>query len=139
MAMNSDGSPVPYQTLVELADDILETCEDDIKCLCRMIDRLDPALRNELLVSDLLNAYQVFYYFFRVLPDDLVSERLELEPASSLIRGVKIDEIELLNLIFSVKDYEPVIIVSDGDRTLVTFTGKKAYSDGLKYIENPPY
>ena len=47
-------------------------------------DALDPALRNELLVSDLLNAYQAFYYFFRILPDDLVCERLELEPASSL-------------------------------------------------------
>jgi hypothetical protein len=137
--MNPDGSPIPYQTLVALAEDMLEKCEDDAKCLCKSLDALDPSLRNELLVSDLLNAYQVFYYFFRMFPDELVSERLELEPASSLISGVKIDEIELMDLIFSVKDHEPVIIVSDGDRSIVTFKGKTAYADGLKYIENPPY
>jgi hypothetical protein len=137
--MNPDGSPVSYQSLVEIADDMLETCEDDVRCLCRMIDELDPAVRNDLLVSDLLNANQVFYYFFRKLPDDLLSERLELEPASSLIKGVKIDEIELLELIFSVKEHEPIIIVSDGDHAIVTFTGKTAYTEGMKYIENPPY
>ncbi len=137
--MNPDGSPVPYQTLVALADQLFEKCEEDIKCLSHRIDTLDPALRNELLSSDLLNAFQVFYYFFRMLPDELVGERLELEPASSLARGVKIDEVELLDLIFSVKDHEPVIIVSDGEHPLVTFKGQTAYADGLKYIENPPY
>ena len=90
-------------------------------------------------MSDLLNAYQVFYYFFRILTDDLVCERLELEPASSLIRGVKIDEVELLDLVFSVKNHEPVITVSDGEHPLVTFKGKTAYAEGMKYIENPPY
>jgi hypothetical protein len=139
MAMNPDDAPVSYRTLVATTDQLLEKCEDDIKCLCRMIDTLDPALRNDLLVSDLLNANQVFYYFFRKLPDDLLSERLELEPASSLIKGVKIDEIELLDMIFSVHDHEPVITVSDGEKNLIMFKGKTAYTDGLKYIENPPY
>jgi hypothetical protein len=137
--MNPDGSPVPYHRLVAVADHLFEECEEDVKCLSHMIDALDPALRNELLVSDLLNAYQVFYYFFRILPDELVCERLELEPASSLTSGVKIDEVELLDLIFSVKNHEPVIMVSDGEHPLVTYKGKTAYADGLKYIENPPY
>jgi hypothetical protein len=137
--MNPDVSPVPYQTLVALADYLFEECEDDVKCLSQRIDTLDSALRNELLVSDLLNAYQVFYYFFRILPDELVCERLELEPASSLTRGVKIDEVELLDLLFSVTDHEPVIMVSDGERPLMTFKGKTAFADGMKYIENPPY
>ena len=137
--MNPDGSPVPYHRLVAVADHLFEECEEDVKCLSHMIDALDPALRNELLVSDLLNAYQVFYYFFRILPDDLVCERLELEPASSLTRGIKIDEVELLDLVFSVKDHEPVITVSDGERPLVTYKGKTAYTEGMKYIENPPY
>ena len=92
-----------------------------------------------MLDSDLLNAFQVFYYFFRILPDELVCERLELEPASSLTKGVKIDEIELLDLVFSVKNHEPVIMVSDGEKPLMTFKGKTAFTDGLKYIENPPY
>jgi hypothetical protein len=137
--MNPDGTPVPYHRLVAVADHLFEECEEDVKCLSRMIDALDPALRNELLVSDLLNAYQVFYYFFRILPDDLVCERLELEPASSLTRGVKIDEVELLDLVFSVKNHEPVITVSDGERPLMTFKGKTAFTEGMKYIENPPY
>jgi len=137
--MNPDGSTVPYNNLVALADHIFEECEDDVKCLSHRIDTLDPALRNELLVSDLLNAYQVFYYFFRILPDELVCERLELEPASSLIRGIKIDEVELLDLVFSVKNHEPVITVSDGEHPLVTYKGKTAYTEGMKYIENPPY
>jgi hypothetical protein len=104
-----------------------------------MLDALDSGTRNDLLASDLLNAFQVFHYFFRIIPDELVQERLELEPASSLIQGVKIDEIDLVDLIFSVKNHEPAIIVADGETVLQTFTGKTAYAQGLKYIENPPY
>jgi len=137
--MNPDGSPVSYHTLVSLADHLFEECEDDVKCLSHRIDALDSVMRNELLVSDLLNAYQVFYYFFRILPDDLVRERLELEPASSLTSGIKIDDVELLDLIFAVKNHEPVIMVSDGEHPLMTYIGKTAYTDGLRYIENPPY
>ena len=137
--MNPDASPAPYHILAALADHLFEECEDDVRCLSHGIDALDSDLRNELLDSDLLNAFQVFYYFFRMLPDELVCERLELEPASSLTKGVKIDEIELLDLVFSVKNHEPVIMVSDGEKPLMTFKGKTAYADGLKYIENPPY
>jgi hypothetical protein len=137
--MSTDQTSMPYQELAAIADTIFEACEDDVKCITRHIAALDPASRNELLVSDLLNAYQVFCYFFRMLPDELTKERLELEPASSLVRGIKVDEIELLELIFSVVNMEPVITVSDGEHPLATYRGKKAYTDGLKFIENPPY
>jgi hypothetical protein len=139
MVMDPDDTPVPYKTLVALADTLFEQCDDNIPCLSRMLDALDSGSRKELLESDLLNAFQVFHYFFRINPDELVKERLELEPASSLITGVKIDEIDLVDLIFSVKNNEPAILVSDGDTVLQTFTGKTAYAQGLKYIENPPY
>ena len=139
MVMDPDDTPVPYQKLVALADHLFEHCEDDVSCLSPMLDALESGTRNELLSSDLLNAFQVFHYFFRINPDELVQERLELEPASSLQRGVKIDEIDLVDLIFSVKNHEPAIIVSDGETVLQTFTGKTAYAQGLKYIENPPY
>ena len=137
--MDPADTPVPYSKLVALADHLFEQCEDDVTCLSPMLDALDSGTRNELLASDLLNAFQVFYYFFRVMPDELVQERLELEPASSLIKGVKIDEIDLVDLVFSLKNHEPVIVVSEGDIPLKTFKGKKAYAEGLKYIENPPY
>lgn len=139
MVMDLNDTPVPYKTLVTLADTLFEQCEDDESCLSSMLDALDPLIRNELLESDLLNAFQVFHYYFRINPDELVRERLELEPASSLITGVKIDEIDLVDLIFSVKNHEPTILVSDGESVLQTFKGKTAYAQGLKYIENPPY
>ena len=137
--MSPDRAPLPYQDLVAIAERLFDACEDDVRCISRMIETLDPASRNELLVSDLLNAFQAFFYFFRTMPDELTQERLELEPASSLIRGIKLDEIELLELIFSVHNKKPVIVISDGEHPLVTYEGKSAYADGMKYIENPPY
>ena len=137
--MSPDHAPVPYQDLVALTEHIFDACEDDVRCISRRIETLDPASRNELLVSDLLNAFQAFYYFFRTMPDELTQERLELEPASSLVHGIKLDEIDLLELLFAIKDKKPVIIVSDGEHPLATYEGKSAYADGLKYIENPPY
>ena len=88
-------NPVPsFPELVRIADCLLEESGEDEDALVRRLETLPGAVRNELLVSDLLNAWQVFYYFFRTVPDELVRERLELEPASSLADGVEIDEIE---------------------------------------------
>jgi hypothetical protein len=137
--MSPDHTPIPYQNLVDAADRLFAICEDDVKCLSRKIEALESDIRNELLVSDLLNAWQVFFYFFRLQPDELMQERLELEPASSLVHGIKIDDIEPLELIFSVTNMEPVIVVSDGERPLATYKGKTAYSEGMKMMENPPY
>ena len=137
--MSPDLAPIPYQKLVDTADHLFDICEDDVKCLSHYIEALEPGIRNELLVSDLLNAWQVFYYFFRLQLNELMQERLELEPASSLVHGIKIDDIEPLELIFSVTNMEPVIIVSDGERPLATYKGKTAYSEGMKLMENPPY
>jgi hypothetical protein len=67
--MSTDHASLPYEELAALADHLFEACEDDVNCLTRRIAALDPASRNELLVSDLLNAYQVFFYFFRTQPD----------------------------------------------------------------------
>jgi hypothetical protein len=137
--MSPDTSTVPYHTLVTAADKLLEDCEEDAGLLAEGLGALDAGIRNELLVSDLLNAYQVFYYFFRTVPDELVKERMELEPASALIRGIRIDEIELLELFFFVKEAKPLIVVSDGEKRLAAFSGRSAYANGLKYLENPEY
>ena len=139
MPMSSPISQIPYHELVALADKLLEEGDEDDTRLARGIESIDPGIRSELLVSDLLNAYQVFYYFFRTVPDMLVKERMELEPASSLVKGLKIDEIELLEMMFIVREGKPVIVISDGEKTVVTFSGRNAYADGLKYLENPEY
>jgi hypothetical protein len=136
--MSSDPA-VPFPELVAVADRLLEESDDDIERLAAKIGSLDADVRNDLMVSDLLNAWQVFYYYFRTVPDELVKERMELEPASSLARGLKIDEVEFLELIFVMKENKPLILVSDGEKPVATFSGSNAYANGMKYLENPEY
>ena len=137
--MSNSQSKIPYHTLVAAAEDLLESCEEDVTCLAVKLDRLDGEMRSELLVSDLLNASQVFFYFFRIMAGDLAWERMELEPASVLVKGFHIEECELLELFFLVRGNEPVIVISDGEQTLATFLGKNAYLDGMDYIRNPKF
>jgi hypothetical protein len=137
--MSPDSSAAPYRELVALVDRLLEESDDDVEELAIKIGALDADMRNELMVSDLLNAWQVFYYYFRTVPDELVKERLELESASSLPDGLKIDEVEFLELLFVMKDHKPLIIVSDGEKAVATFSGSTAYTNGMKYLENPEY
>ena len=137
--MSPDNSAVPFPELVALTDKLLEESDDDVAQLATRIGSLDADVRNELMVSDLLNAYQVFYYYFRTVPDELVKERMELEPASGLPHGLKIDEVEFLELFFVMRDHKPLIIVSDGEKPVATFSGGNAYSDGMQYLENPEY
>ncbi|HQD24545.1 MAG TPA: hypothetical protein PLU40_05920, partial [Methanoculleus sp.] len=66
---------VDYTELAELADTLFEASDDDDELLAEMLDTLDAETLNALISSDLLNAYQVFYYFFRETPDDLARER----------------------------------------------------------------
>ncbi|RPI37168.1 MAG: hypothetical protein EHM53_11235 [Methanoregulaceae archaeon] len=135
----SPDSSIPFPELAALADRLLEESDEDVERLAKKIGSLDAEMRNELMVSDLLNAWQVFYYYFRTVPDELVKERMELEPASSLPRGLKIDEVEFLELFFVMRDHKPLIVVSDGEKAVATFSGGNAYSDGMAYLENPEY
>jgi hypothetical protein len=137
--MSPDSSTVPFPELVALADRLLEECDEDVALLATRIGALDADVRNELMVSDLLNAWQVFYYYFRTVPDELVKERMEHEPASSLPRGLKIDEVESLELLFLMKDPKPLIVISDGEKPVATFSGRNAFSDARAYLANPEY
>jgi hypothetical protein len=139
MAMTDTQSAIPYRQLVAAADKLLDACEEDVACLARGLDSLGEQMRSELLVSDLLNAWQAFYYFFRIDPGDLARERMDLEPASALPHGLKIDECELLDLYFLVRETVPVMVVSDGEQAVATFSGRNAYADGMEYIRNPEY
>jgi hypothetical protein len=137
--MSPDRSAIPYPALVALSDKILGDSDDDIERLAAKIGSLDADIRNEMMLSDLLNAWQVFYYYFRTVPDEIVKERLELEPASSLSLGLKIDEVDILELFFVMKDHKPLIIVSDGEKAVATFSGGTAYTNGMACLENPEY
>jgi len=135
--MTSGGDRIPYRDLVALADRLLDESDDDVDLLSRMIEKLTTGIRDELLISDLLNAYQVFYFFFRIEPDAFVTELLELEPASALITGIKLHEIDLLEMIFSIKNHEARIAISDGEKEIAVFSGKAAYTEGLHVLQNP--
>ena len=134
--MDNKGAAPSFPELVRIADCLLEESGEDDDVLVRRLQELPAPVLYELLVSDLLNAWQVFYYFFRSVPDELVRERLELEPASALVHGVKIDEIDLMVRVFRVKDRVPEIIVTDGREPLKTFSGVSAVADSLSYIES---
>lgn len=126
---------VTYAELADLADALFEASGDDDELLAERLDTLDGEIRAALLSSDLLNAYQIFYYFFRKTPDELVMERLQLHAASDLARGVVIDEIDIYDLILSLDDGEPVLLLTDGENTLARFRGPEAYADMVGYLE----
>lgn len=137
--MSVAGPARPFHELVAVVDAILDACDDDLPCIAKKLGALEPEVRSELFVSDLLNAYQVFYYFFRTVPDVLVQEQLDLEPASSLRSGLKIDEVDLLEMYFIIREGKPLIFIHDGDKAIATFSGNRAYADGKAYLENPEY
>jgi hypothetical protein len=131
----TDKDPVSYSELYRIADQILEIGEDRPDLLAGELERLPHNIRSELLASDLLNAYQVFYYYFREDPGDLEKDRLTLQPASALSTGVMMTGTDLFEVIFSVEDEEPLFSVSDGEQVIARFRGKDSYRKVLRFID----
>jgi hypothetical protein len=125
----------PADELEATADGIFEECEDDVACIAVRLDGLEGELRWELLDSNLLNAWQVFYYFFRIVPDELVRERLELEPALAARTGVLLEDRDLYEICFFVRERRGFIGVSDGERLLAHFEGPDAYAEARAYVD----
>ena len=128
---------IPIQALVALADRFWKTARTMWNALQSASQAWNLGVRDELIVSDLLNAWQVFWYCFRTDPGIDLRERMELEPASSLATGLKIGEIDLLELYFGMREHQPIIAVFDGEKTVASFTGKNAYRDAIAYCRNP--
>jgi hypothetical protein len=127
--------PLPFGELGRIADQILEKGEDQPDVLANELDLLSPAIRDELLTSDLLNAFQVFYYLFRQAPGDLERERLTLQPASALATGVMVSENDLFQVIFSFDGVEPVFSVNDGDQVIARCHGTGSYRKVLQFLD----
>ena len=127
-----------YFELAKLADRILAICDDDVGELAAILDDVDEDVRNELLVSDFLNAYQVFWYFYRYEPEILAGERLMLSSASSLATtaGVLFEERDLYFIRFLIVDAQPEMLVSDGEEVLAVFRGKNAYRDAAAWADS---
>lgn len=131
----SPANQISYQELSLIANRLFEESCDDEELLASALDRIPEDVRSQLLISDLVNAYQVFYYFFRKRPDEEIAERLMLESGSSLQKGVFVEEVDLLELYFLVENSGPVLNITDGKEILSSFRGKNAYEDALQYLE----
>ncbi|MDD1715774.1 MAG: hypothetical protein LUQ01_02145 [Methanolinea sp.] len=134
MMEHGDGAAT-YQELARVADEILERSEEDIPKLMNELDALDSRVRKSLLVSEFLNAYQAYFYFFRQDPGPLEMDRLLLQPAIALVEGVVLTELDLFEVIFRVEDDQPVMSVSDGEHVLVNFRGKESYQQAIRFID----
>jgi hypothetical protein len=132
----TEEDAIPYNDLVRIAEQILETGEDNPGELARQLDLLDPAVRAALLGSDLLNAFQVFYYFYREVPGDLETDRLILQAASAITTGVLMTERDFYEVIFRIENGEPMISVSDGTEILANFRGHHAYREALQFLDD---
>ncbi len=124
-----------YCELAELADHVLERGGESVEDLVGVLERLSVADREELLHSDFLNAYQVFYYHFREIPSELGQERLILTPASLLAGGVLVEEVDDYAVLFMLEGAAPVVAISDGDAVLARVEGEGAYRNASRWIE----
>lgn len=125
-----------YFELAKLADEILTISDDDVTELASVLDELAENVKNELLVSDFLNAYQVFWYFFRYEPEILAAERLMLSSASSLSQGVLIEERDIYEIMFRVSNGRPEMLITDGENVLMVYQGKNAYREAADWVDS---
>ena len=121
--------------LAELADRILGIAGENVKTLAEVLDTLDAEARSELLASDLLNALQSFYYYFRELPTLLGQERLILQPAVAALDGIPFEDEKGVELVFRLGKTGPVIEVTELGEILVKFDGSSAYRGARHYME----
>ncbi|NLM29452.1 MAG: hypothetical protein GX216_03330 [Methanomicrobiales archaeon] len=126
---------VDYDELADIADRLFEESDDDDELLADALDTLDEETRDALLRSDLLNAYQVFYYYFRERPSRMAMERLQLSAASDLAHGIIIDEIDIYEVVFYQKESDPGILLTDGEAVQARFSGRGAYREMTGYLD----
>ena len=133
MIFTSDNEQ--YNTLSDIADAIFRRCSDDPSCIAAEIHKLEPDIRRSLLSSDLLNAWQVFWYYFEDYPGDDAVEFLTFHSAGDLTKGVPMGDIDLFTLIFQINDGEPEIGLSDDLQEIARFRGAAAWAETKEYID----
>ena len=123
--------------LAVLADRVLQIAGEDVEQLAGVLDRLEPDVRAALLDSDLLNAYQVFYYHFREVPGPLSEDRLLLHAAQDTRGGILLDGDEDVDLFFLTREGVPVMEIREADTVVTRFEGRDAYRKALAYLAGP--
>lgn len=112
-----------------LADELYDQCDDDDVKLAGLLHDLDRDVVVQLCTSDLTNAAQVYMYAFNEVPDEEVYDILLLEPSSQLMRGVRVQTVELAELImgFDQPQKQFFIGVWNGEKFLAAFAGDGAH------------
>ena len=133
MFFRDDGGR--YAELARVVDTIFSRCDDDPPCIAAELKSLDPDIRAEILSSDLLNAWQVFWYFFQTYPGDEVQEYLVFHSAGELVQGVPMGIKGIFTLTFMVVAGDPIIKIEDDIVEVARFAGLSAYRDTLNFIK----
>ncbi|MDD1652961.1 MAG: hypothetical protein LUQ64_00295 [Methanomicrobiales archaeon] len=120
--------------LAVLVDRVLQIAGEDEARLAEVLETLDPDARTALLDSDLLNAFQLFYFHFRTVPDPLAQDRLLLHAAQDAREGILLDGDEDLDVYFLVRDGTPVMEVREADQVVASFGGKDAYRKAKAFL-----
>jgi hypothetical protein len=123
----------PFELAV-LADRVLQIAGEDVEVLAEVLESLDPDARAALLDSDLLNAYQVFYYHFREVPEPLAEDRLLLHAAQESREGILVGGDEDLDLIFFTRQGVPVMEIREADTLVARYEGKDAYRRARAFL-----
>ncbi|MEI6840160.1 MAG: hypothetical protein WCK53_02755 [Methanomicrobiales archaeon] len=125
-----------YRDLANIADRLFIQSNDNEEELATALDSVAEEVRQDLLRSDLLNAYQVFYYYFREFPGELAKERMLLLPASTLSHGVILAEINYVEVVFQVEQGSPVITLLDEGQVIANYHGKDAFRNARQFIDD---
>ena len=123
--------------LAVLADRVLQIAGENEARLAEVLDTLDPDSRAALLDSDFLNAYQVFYYYFREVPEPLAEDRLLLHAAQDTREWILVDGDEEVDFYFLIHDGKPAMEVREADVVLARFEGKDAYRRARAFLAGP--
>jgi hypothetical protein len=123
----------PFELAV-LADRVLQIAGEDVEMLAEVLESLDPDSRAALLDSDLLNAYQVFYYHFREVPEPLAEDRLLLHAAQESREGILVGGDEDLDLVFFTRQGVPVMEIQEADTLVARYEGKDAYRRACAFL-----
>jgi hypothetical protein len=123
--------------LARLADSLYEESEDDDLKMAELLRGQPVEVAHALCTSNLLNALQAYIYAFDEEPDIDVYDKLLLCSAAEIPSGIKIDAVELAEIIFlydkSRKSF--VIGVWNGDKFLIAYEGRGSYKSAVRYAK----
>lgn len=120
-----------------LADELYEASGDDDFRLAELLRQLPTETAVRLCTSNLTNALQTYIYAFEEEPEIEIYERLLLQPSSLILRGIKIANVELAEIIFGFDKKSSLFFIAvwDGEKFLKAFSGPGSYREAVKYAK----